>query len=234
MLMEKRGTARLDKVIDGAFYSASDGTAGDMIVTNVSRSGFRAALSRTVVPGDKIRCALRSLRRAMPVFTTGKVVWVREKNKPVTFGYDAGVELMETDSLDKQKISECDIGSWHMRHIADYALQRGYLAKKFPEARSCPVSFLPSLFLLYVAAGAVGALLQPWFGLVYAGTIAAYLMAIFFSSMIALGSRRSGQSFLFYLRRCVTVSAGRIAEHLGYGLFFLKGLLTPSLKNIGS
>lgn len=225
MSIEKRRYERQNAVINGAFHSVEDDSDGEMIMVNISRSGLRASLKKAINPGRIVQIQIRTPEQNMPIFTTGRVTWVREKAQDLTYNFDVGIRLLELDSLMVQKLSEYDMDSWHLKQIADYAVQRGNLAKKFPKNSFKVTYLLPSIWLLYLISGAIASFLFTGFGPIYVASIAIYITAILVTSAIRLMREKGAKLFSRRFKLIWPVSAGRISSHIAYGLFFLLGLL---------
>ncbi|MFC1805089.1 glycosyltransferase, partial [Candidatus Omnitrophota bacterium] len=102
----------------------------------------------------------------------------------------------------------------HLKQVASYALHRGYFVKRFPETSRRFSYFVPTLFLLYVAVGAI-------FSMLSVPVRSIYLAGIFFYLFTALLSSISSK-----LRLIPLVFAGVILTHLTYGAYFLKGIIS--------
>ncbi len=109
----------------------------------------------------------------------------------------------------------------HFRQVWNYAVHRGFFAKRYPETSLRPAYFVPSLFLL---ANVLFAALLPFSRLRTALFLlaAGYVLAVVGS---ALWSRRS------HLANPLVVSVGIYLTHLTYGLGFMLGLLRPELDH---
>ncbi len=229
MAINKRRHSRLDSVINGTFICRQDNACGDIVMTNFSQGGFQAALSRPIVPGRIINFQMRYDQHAMPVFATGKVVWVREKNQNLTYGFDAGIHLLEPDAVVQQKASEYDFDNWHIKQVAEFAKQKGYLVKHYPE-RSLRLScFLPSLLLVYFVLGAMVSLFYINIALVYAASIMAYFLSIFATTIFWLLTEKSNKTVFEKISLIIPVSAARISSQISYGVFFLRGLFSKEV-----
>ena len=146
MSSDKRKYKRVDSVISGEFYSQADNQSGEMMVIDLSRGGFKAAFDKPIIPGCVLLFQITSPGKKMPIFTTGKVAWIRERGQDRIYNFDAGIQLLEIDSLNDQKISEYNLGNWHMRQIANYALHKGYFTKRLSHKTFDPLAHLPVLF----------------------------------------------------------------------------------------
>lgn len=104
----------------------------------------------------------------------------------------------------------------HLRQVARYAYQRGCFAKLFPQTSLRFSYFVPTFFLLFLAAGPAAALFSPLAGLAYAAVIAAYGAALVLSALHAM-----------YASSSIIVGAmtapGIFSTHLVYGFNFIRG-----------
>jgi glycosyltransferase involved in cell wall biosynthesis len=138
---------------------------------------------------------------------------------------------MDMINLDKKIIYDPDILVWHhrrklfiphLKQIANYALHRGYFAKKYPKTSRRPAYFLPSLFVIGLIGGpAAGMIGGGWF-VIYAIVEGFYLLTLIAAASWATlmtGSLSIG----------LLVIPGVMATHLTYGAFFIKGLLIRRL-----
>lgn len=109
----------------------------------------------------------------------------------------------------------------HFRQIWNYAVHRGFFAKRYPETSLRPAYFVPSAFLLGNLAFIVFLAYQPARGplLALAGV---YIVSVLLS---AVASRR------WHSANPLAVSLGIYLTHLTYGLGFLLGLLRPELDH---
>jgi len=105
----------------------------------------------------------------------------------------------------------------HLKQIASYALHRGYFAKRFPQTSFRPAYFLPSAFVLFIALGALFSSSCASFKMLYSYVILFYLLAALISGISCT------------LRMALFVFLGIILTHLTYGIYFIKGLLSPKL-----
>lgn len=107
----------------------------------------------------------------------------------------------------------------HLKQVANYALHRGYFAKKHSETSARLFFMLPSIFLLAVAIWALLSMLIPVLRLPLIMLIAGYSALSFVSALLTSRS----------LKLSTLTSVGVALTHLTYGIFFLKGLLTKEL-----
>ncbi|HLI97528.1 MAG TPA: glycosyltransferase [Candidatus Baltobacteraceae bacterium] len=109
----------------------------------------------------------------------------------------------------------------HFRQVWNYAVHRGFFAKRYPETSLRPAYFVPSAFLVANAALLL-ALASPQARGIAALAAAAYCVVVLWS---ALRSRRS------HAANVLVVSIGIYLTHLTYGLGFMLGLLRPELDH---
>jgi cellulose synthase/poly-beta-1,6-N-acetylglucosamine synthase-like glycosyltransferase len=106
----------------------------------------------------------------------------------------------------------------HLRQIKNYALHRGYFAKKFPKTSFKLSYFLPSIFVLTIIFGLILSLFSLIFKKLFTLIFLIYLGIVFIFSL----NRNLRMTFL--------VLPGIILSHLTYGIFFIKGFLAKKLK----
>ncbi len=116
----------------------------------------------------------------------------------------------------------------HLAQISRYALHRGFFAKRFPETSCRLAYFLPSGLLFFWAAGPFVAWLPPAAALSWKTLAFCYLGAVLLASLAE--SLRTGCRPVAKAALPLPVFAGIIMTHLTYGVYFLKGLLTRSLR----
>ena len=105
----------------------------------------------------------------------------------------------------------------HLRQIGRYGLHRGYFARHFPSTSRRIGYMMPSLFVMGLVFGGVGAALLPWLRLPYAAAVGFYLLATF----VASAAKCPWVWLLTWL--------GVMARHLTYGTRFLIGYLVQRL-----
>jgi GT2 family glycosyltransferase len=119
----------------------------------------------------------------------------------------------------------------HLRQLAAYALHRGYFVKRFPETSRRIAYCIPSLFLIWTAAGAILCFLSPAFAVMYGSVLFLYVSLVGIFSFIGMIREQgfSGYVFKEWLNLFFLVCGGIIASHFTYGWYFLKGLFSGSL-----
>lgn len=107
----------------------------------------------------------------------------------------------------------------HLRQIKSYALHRGYFIKRFPQNSLKITYFLPTFLLIFLTLGPIVMNLSNSVKFFYLIIIAIYLLtAIWFSA------KQDGYKLK------VMVFLGILSTHLTYGLYFLKGIFSNTLK----
>lgn len=106
----------------------------------------------------------------------------------------------------------------HLKQVVSYALHRGYFVKKYPETSFNLLYSIPSLFLLFLLAGAI-------LSFFFMPLKSAYLLTILFYMFLVFIVSVSKDKDLILL-----VFPGIILTHLTYGFYFLKGLVSQKLK----
>jgi glycosyltransferase involved in cell wall biosynthesis len=101
----------------------------------------------------------------------------------------------------------------HLRQVGRYGLHRGLFARRFPQNSHRLAYWLPSLFVLGLAAGALLAPLQESLRALYLGAVSFYLIV----TLLYAFNRRP--------RAWLMVWLGVMATHVVYGVRFLQGFL---------
>ena len=101
----------------------------------------------------------------------------------------------------------------HLKQITNYAKHRGYFAKTLPKT-SCKFSyFVPTLFVLGLLIGPAICMCFPLLWYVYISIIVLYLL------LVGISIKRANSIQLWIL-----TMTGIFLTHVGYGLFFVRGL----------
>jgi cellulose synthase/poly-beta-1,6-N-acetylglucosamine synthase-like glycosyltransferase len=104
----------------------------------------------------------------------------------------------------------------HLKQVCNYALHRGYFAKRFPETSLRISYFLPTLFVFWLLFGWLAGFIHPVYCKIYFVSISAYfLMAL----LTGLKSKYALYAF-----------PGLVLTHLCYGIWFVKGLFSRRLR----
>ena len=110
----------------------------------------------------------------------------------------------------------------HLRQIANYALHRGYFAKRYPETSLKIAYFLPSFVLIAILFGALQSLVSVNFRMFYFLGIFVYLsLIVLFSDVFSSLKKFALLPYVF---------SGIVTTHITYGLYFIKGLLSNKLS----
>lgn len=109
----------------------------------------------------------------------------------------------------------------HFRQVWNYAVHRGFFAKRYPETSLRPAYFVPSAFLLANLAF-IALMPVPALRAFLLGCAALYTVAVVAS---AFWTRRSHDA------NPLVVSVGIYLTHLTYGVGFLLGLARPELEH---
>jgi len=106
----------------------------------------------------------------------------------------------------------------HLRQVANYALHRGYFAKRYPQTSLKISYFIPSLFLVFLLAGGISIWFNQPLKMFYLSSLFLYLLLI----------------FIFSINKNLTITplvfSGIILTHLTYGFNFIKGLFSGKLR----
>lgn len=104
----------------------------------------------------------------------------------------------------------------HMKQVGAYGLHRGYFARKYPETSFRLGYFVPSAFVVFVAASAPAFLLPSWYqNLIAIGWIA-------YGLGLTIGVADLGRKV--EVKIALGAAPYIIATHLSYGYKFLRGL----------
>lgn len=106
----------------------------------------------------------------------------------------------------------------HLKQSNNYALHRGYFAKVLPDTSRKFVYFVPSLFVLGLILGPLLALLCPPLWYLYFAVLLLYFLLLVFSTFNPK-----------HIRVWLLSIAGVFLTHVGYGIGFIRGLLSKEL-----
>ncbi len=142
----------------------------------------------------------------------------------------------------------------HLKQVANYALHRGYFAKRFPETSLKLSYFIPSLFVLGLVFLGGLALFLPIFKTIFILYGLSYLLIILLAVFLNLcpecsnfsggtsGSRSKTYSTHFirdnqfsnlrnhFSKLTLLIFSGIIFTHLTYGVHFIKGLFARKMS----
>lgn len=119
----------------------------------------------------------------------------------------------------------------HLRQVTSYACHRGYFVKRYPVTSLKILYFTPSIFLFALFLGGILTLFITPLRIVYFLGIFSYLILVFIFSIFN-GLKQISHTWKLSTKvtLIMEVFVGIILTHLGYGLFFLKGLFSKKLK----
>lgn len=106
----------------------------------------------------------------------------------------------------------------HLKQATNYAKHRGYFAKTLPQTSLRFAYFIPTLFTLGVFLGPIVCIIVPVLWYVYIGVLTFYFI------LAAYSLRSCKGCCLFWISM-----AGIFATHIGYGINFVRGLLSKEL-----
>jgi len=106
----------------------------------------------------------------------------------------------------------------HMRQVKRYARHRGYFVKRFPGTSLRVGYFMPSIFTVMLFIGFPLSFLVPGISIAYALAFYTYMILVLLSG----ASRNFKLAFL--------TATGIILTHVTYGIYFISGLLSRSMK----
>ena len=104
----------------------------------------------------------------------------------------------------------------HLQQVCNYALHRGYFAKRFPQTSLRISYFLPTFFVFGLFLGWLTGFIHPVFYKVYFISIYVYV------SMVLLTGLKNKSPLCIF--------SGLVLAHICYGIWFIKGLVSPGLK----
>jgi len=112
-----------------------------------------------------------------------------------------------------------DFFGGHMKQVKSYATHRGYFVKRFPETSLRFSYFIPTLFTLYLAVlAAMTLIVKGGIALLaFSMPFAVYLLLLFFDGIKKI-------------KYAPLVIPGIFLNHIFYGIYFIKGILSPKLK----
>ncbi len=140
-------------------------------------------------------------------------------------GEDTALCLEITKRLGKRIVYDPDVLIYHhrrelfiphLKQVCNYALHRGYFAKRFPQTSLRVSYFLPTLFVLGLFFGWLVGFIHPLFYRIYFVSIFVY-----FSMALSTGLKN---------KTPLSVFSGLILTHICYGIWFIRGLLSRRLR----
>ena len=125
----------------------------------------------------------------------------------------------------------------HLKQITNYAKHRGYFAKILPQTSLRPAYFIPTVFTIGLVLGPLVSALFPVLWYLYGIVLILY----FFMAAVSLRScfkenlgydyNPDSIKYNMLYRICLFILglSGILATHVGYGIFFVRGLLSKEL-----
>ncbi len=107
----------------------------------------------------------------------------------------------------------------HLKQVSQYALHRGFFAKRFPKNSLKIKYFLPSFFSLYVLSLLIMAQFHAMWALYISIPLISYCILLTGSLMK-----------VHKLKESLAASLGCLLTHFTYGVYFMKGMLSSNLK----
>jgi cellulose synthase/poly-beta-1,6-N-acetylglucosamine synthase-like glycosyltransferase len=136
------------------------------------------------------------------------------------------------DKLNKKMIEASDVVVYHHRRplfsrhllqVSRFGQHRGFFAKRFPENSLRLNYFIPSLFVLFLAAGIVVPFMHMSIQVFYIFLFSIYLLA---GIAVSLDAAAAGKD----IRYLPLVFAGIIVTHIVYGVHFISGVAARELE----
>ena len=115
MVSDRRKHMRFETDINGEFQVRETDIKGLLSADNFSRAGFRATVNTKVDLGQVLECEMTFPDTIMPVFSSGRIVWVKENSLSNNVSYDVGVLLEQMDPIEKQCLIDYCYKKWNAR-----------------------------------------------------------------------------------------------------------------------
>ena len=112
----------------------------------------------------------------------------------------------------------------HLIQIARYGLHRGHFARIMPETSARLRYFLPSIFILGLISGPILASFFFYLWYFYFFTLFIYGLWLLGTGVRVLKAEKNLQAFIL-------VIIAIFSTHLIYGIWFIKGFFSKSLKH---
>jgi len=112
-----------------------------------------------------------------------------------------------------------DFPSGHIKQVKSYALHRGYFVKKFPETSFRLAYFIPTFFTLYIFSFIIPLLFARQFLALWSLPLALYGILLLIDGIKIKD-----------IKLASVVLPGIFVNHIIYGIYFIKGLLSGRLK----
>jgi cellulose synthase/poly-beta-1,6-N-acetylglucosamine synthase-like glycosyltransferase len=118
----------------------------------------------------------------------------------------------------------------HLKQVSNYALHRGYFAKRFPQTSLKFSYFIPSLFVIALIILGIAASIMPSLRILFVPILLFYLTIILLPSFFNLRNRHFNLLNLNLCFLTFLVFFGIIITHFMYGIYFIKGLFAKRLR----
>ena len=146
-------------------------------------------------------------------------------------------DIPSVNLIVKREVFEKVHGAGHLKQITNYAKHRGYFAKILPQTSLRPVYFIPTLFTLGLVLGPVVCVIFPFLWWLYFGVLLLYLLLASFSLRSCFlrdlgydyGTGTEGYGPFYRVGLFFLSLLGILTTHVGYGIFFVRGLLSKEL-----
>jgi len=115
----------------------------------------------------------------------------------------------------------------HLHQIRNYALHRGYFAKKYPKNSLQIEYFIPSLFVIWNLGGVLFSLYYASYSNLYFFTLILYFLILLLSSIVLILKEK--EPLVTRVKLLFFVIIGVFLTHLIYGIYFVRGLLAKKM-----
>lgn len=110
---ERRKFLRFEAPVDIRYSLSEKAVEGISRGRNFSREGIGLYLKEKIHRGTVVELEIELPDEIVPIFATGKVVWVKEAEEQRKGDFIVGVELIKISSFDKSRILEYAYNRWH-------------------------------------------------------------------------------------------------------------------------
>ncbi len=227
--LERRVNQRLTKEAYGEFLSKdSSPYYGAMHMLDYSHNGIRARIGRLIVPGSRLALKVNFKDNSVPAFSSGRIIWFKEKNENSEELYEIGIHLDEYDGIEEKKTQYLSCSNEYLNKVAEYAISCGNMAANKSGKN---IAFSPGLFIAYFFIGAVISFANPILTFLFT-------LSIFFLTFRTLFRNRkgiTGSAFrekrgIFAIPQIIKNSAATLLIQICYGIFFIYGLVSGILS----
>lgn len=110
---ERRKFLRFEVPVDIKYMVPERAVEGISRGKNFSREGIGLYLKEEIPRQTLVELEIDLPGEIVPIFATGRVVWIREADERRDFDFIAGVELAKISSFDKSRILEYVYNWWY-------------------------------------------------------------------------------------------------------------------------